>query len=46
MVLPTMAVLGAVGIFPMNKLIREVENTLHWIEWNWVKPGMGDYPMI
>lgn len=36
-----MAVLGAVGILPMNKLIREdyMKNTLQWIwdNWNWGK---------
>lgn len=40
-----MAVLGAVGILPMNKLIREdyMKNTLHWIwdNWNWGKTWDG-----
>jgi hypothetical protein len=44
-----MAVLGAVGILPMNKLIREdyMKNTLHWIwdNWNWGKTWGWDYPM-
>ncbi len=44
-----MAVLGAVGILPMNKLIREdyMKNTLHWIwdNWNWNKTWGWDYPM-
>ena len=36
-----MAVLGAVGILPMNQLIHAgyMKNTLHWIwdNWNWAK---------
>ena len=44
-----MAVLGAVGILPMNKLIRDdyMKNTLHWIwdNWNWGKTWGWDYPM-
>ncbi len=44
-----MAVLGSVGILPMNKLIREdyMKNTLHWIwdNWNWDKTWGWDYPM-
>lgn len=44
-----MAVLGAVGILPMNKLIRKdyMVNTLNWIwdNWNWGKTWGWDYPM-
>ncbi len=44
-----MAVLGAVGILPMCKLIRQdyMTNTLHWIwdNWNWGKTWGWDYPM-
>ncbi len=44
-----MAVLGSVGILPMNKLIREdyMKNTLEWIwdNWNWGKTWGWDYPM-
>lgn len=44
-----MAVLGSVGILPMNKLVREdyMKNTLHWIwdNWNWGKTWGWDYPM-
>jgi hypothetical protein len=44
-----MAVLGAVGILPMNKLIREdyMKNTLNWIwdNWNWGRTWGWDYPM-
>lgn len=44
-----MAVLGSVGILPMNKLIRAdyMTNTLHWIwdNWNWGKTWGWDYPM-
>lgn len=44
-----MAVLGAVGILPMNKLIRVdyMKNTLHWVwdNWNWGKTWGWDYPM-
>lgn len=44
-----MAVLGSVGILPMNKLIRSdyMVNTLNWIwdNWNWGKTWGWDYPM-
>lgn len=44
-----MAVLGAVGVLPMNKLIREdyMKNTLDWVwkNWNWGKTWGWDYPM-
>lgn len=44
-----MAVLGSVGILPMNKLIRDdyMKNTLHWVwdNWNWGKTWGWDYPM-
>ncbi len=44
-----MAVLGAVGILPMNKLIRAdyMKNTLDWVwdNWNWDKTWGWDYPM-
>ncbi len=44
-----MAVLGSVGVLPMNKLVREdyMKNTLHWIwdNWNWDKTWGWDYPM-
>ncbi len=44
-----MAVLGALGILPMNNLIREdyMKNTLDWIwtNWNWDKTWGWDYPM-
>lgn len=44
-----MAVLGSVGILPMNKLIREdyMKHTLTWIwdHWNWGKTWGWDYPM-
>lgn len=44
-----MAVLGAVGILPQCKLIRQdyMKNTLHWIwdNWNWGKTWGWDYPM-
>ncbi len=44
-----MAVLGAVGILPMNKLIRSdyMKNTLDWVwdNWNWGKTWGWDYPM-
>ncbi len=44
-----MAVLGAVGILPMNQLIHAgyMKNTLHWIwdNWNWDKTWGWDYPM-
>lgn len=43
------AVLGAVGILPINKLIRKdyMHNTLNWIwdNWNWGKTWGWDYPM-
>ena len=43
------AVLGAVGILPTNKLIREdyMKNTLDWIleNWNWGKTWGWDFPM-
>lgn len=44
-----MAVLGAVGILPMSRLVNEdyMRNTLHWIwdNWNWNKTWGWDYPM-
>lgn len=44
-----MAVLGAVGILPMNKLIHAdyMRNTLDWVwdNWNWNKTWGWDYPM-
>lgn len=44
-----MAVLGALGILPSNRLIHEncMRNTLHWIweHWNWDKTWGWDYPM-
>lgn len=44
-----MAVLGSVGILPMNDLIRPdyMRNTLDWIwdNWNWNKTWGWDYPM-
>lgn len=44
-----MAVLGAVGILPMNRLINKeyMRNTLKWIwdNWNWNKTWGWDYPM-
>lgn len=44
-----MAVLGAVGMLPMNKLINRkyMRNTLNWIlgNWNWDKTWGWDYPM-
>ena len=44
-----MAVLGSVGILPMNKLICAdyMKNTLHWVwdNWNWGKTWGWDYPM-
>lgn len=44
-----MAVLGAVGILPMNQLIRKdyMLNTLDWVwdNWNWGKTWGWDYPM-
>jgi len=44
-----MAVLGALGILPANRLINTgyMKNTLHWIwdHWNWDKTWGWDYPM-
>lgn len=44
------AVLGAVGVLPMNQLIRKdyMKNTLNWIydNWNWGKTWGWDYPMV
>lgn len=44
-----MAVLGAVGMLPMNRLVDEecMRNTLHWVldNWNWNKTWGWDYPM-
>ncbi len=44
-----MAVLGSVGILPMNNLIRAdyMSNTLAWIwdNWNWDETWGWDYPM-
>ncbi|MCD8261756.1 MAG: hypothetical protein LUD15_09915 [Bacteroides sp.] len=44
-----MTVLGAMGILPKCKLIREdyMKNTLNWIwdNWNWSKTWGWDYPM-
>ena len=44
-----MAVLGALGILPSNRLINEtyMRNTLHWVwdNWNWDKTWGWDYPM-
>lgn len=44
-----MAVLGALGILPMNRLIDSVcmRKTLHWVwdNWNWNKTWGWDYPM-
>lgn len=44
-----MAVLGALGMLPANKLIRQeyMKNTLNWIwdNWNWNKTWGWDYPM-
>ncbi|GAB6011657.1 hypothetical protein [Viscerimonas tarda] len=44
-----MAVLGAYGILPKCKLVREdyMKNTLNWIwdNWNWGKTWGWDYPM-
>jgi len=44
-----MAVLGALGILPKCKLVREdyMKNTLHWVwdNWNWGKTWGWDYPM-
>lgn len=44
-----MAVLGALGILPMNPLVRQeyMQNTLDWVwkNWNWDKTWGWDYPM-
>ncbi|MDR2813545.1 MAG: hypothetical protein LBB79_02660 [Prevotellaceae bacterium] len=44
------AALGAVGMLPMNRLIRKdyMENTLNWIwdGWNWDKTWGWDFPMV
>jgi len=44
-----MAVLGAVGILPMSRLVKPqiMRNTLNWIwdNWNWNKTWGWDYPM-
>ena len=44
-----MAVLGAVGMLPANRLILDgyMKNTLNWIleNWNWDKTWGWDYPM-
>lgn len=44
-----MAVLGALGILPMNSLIKPeyMRNTLAWVwdNWNWDKTWGWDYPM-
>lgn len=44
------AVLGAVGIFPMSRLVNTtvMMNTLNWIwdNWNWDKTWGWDYPMV
>ncbi|MDR3366891.1 MAG: hypothetical protein LBO71_08000 [Prevotellaceae bacterium] len=44
------AVLGAVGMLPMSRLIRKdyMENTLNWIwdGWNWDKTWGWDFPMV
>lgn len=44
-----MSVLGALGILPMNHLIRTdyMKNTLDWVwnHWNWEKTWGWDYPM-
>ncbi|KAA6352626.1 hypothetical protein EZS27_000078 [termite gut metagenome] len=44
-----MAVLGAVGVLPMSKLVREdyMKNTLHWVSdnWSWDRTWGWDYPM-
>ena len=44
------AVLGAVGIFPMNRLIdpQEMKHTQEWIwdNWNWDHTWGWDYPMV
>lgn len=43
------AVLGALGILPRSKLVREdyMQNTLNWIweNWNWDRTWGWDYPM-
>ncbi|MBO5427313.1 MAG: hypothetical protein J5996_02665 [Prevotella sp.] len=44
-----MAVLGAVGILPVSRLVNEeyMRNTLDWVlaRWNWDKTWGWDYPM-
>lgn len=44
-----MAVLGAYGVLPFNRLIDEkmMRNTLHWVyqNWNWNQTWGWDYPM-
>lgn len=44
-----MAVLGALGILPMNNLIdkQKMQRTLNWVwdNWNWNKTWGWDYPM-
>lgn len=44
-----MAVLGAVGVLPMNDLLcsEYMRNTLHWIwdNWNWDKTWGWDFPL-
>ncbi|MDR0712382.1 MAG: hypothetical protein LBF67_08605, partial [Prevotellaceae bacterium] len=44
------AVLGAVGMLPMSRLVRKdyMENTLNWIweGWNWDKTWGWDFPMV
>lgn len=44
------AVLGAVGILPMNPLVKKpvMKNTLEWVlnNWNWNKTWGWDYPMV
>ena len=45
-----MAVLGALGILPMNNLIdkEKMKKTLDWVweNWNWDKTWGWDYPMV
>jgi len=44
-----MAVLGAYGVLPFNRLMDEkmMRNTLHWVyqNWNWNQTWGWDYPM-
>lgn len=44
-----MAVLGSVGVLPMNKLVNPeyMKNTLNWVwsNWNWNKTWGWDYPL-